>query len=182
MVRLLLIGAIVLMACSNGGDEPVATPTLVGVTVPPAPTAAAGPTPTPSLAPPTAAMPPLPTPTREPLPLPIVFPTPVPIPAIPLGTPVRWDVVYTEVFSDDFETVQPSLGPAFVVKSAGIMTGSREEVISGSRSLRGSYIATGSGDEYTPYLASLPMTLPLTPTETYQVTFDHQCVSPPNNP
>src|SRR5258708_27448911 len=36
--------------------------------------------------------------------------------------PVRWQAQYTQIYSDGFETLQPAVGPGFVLDPAGSLT------------------------------------------------------------
>ena len=90
---------------------------------------------------------------------------------------MRWEATYTEIFFDDFETLQSTVGPAFALETSGATTVVRGEVIEGSASVKGSYSGPNS---YNAYLRTSPDTLPLTPEGTYQVTFDYRILSTPD--
>ena len=71
----------------------------------------------------------------------------------------------------------PAVGPAFVLTKHGSMTGHPDEVIQGDRSLKGSYSGLSS---YHAYLRTDQSVLPLTPEETYRVTFDYRIPTTPD--
>jgi hypothetical protein len=91
--------------------------------------------------------------------------------------PVAWRAEYTQIHFDDIETLQPSIGPSFILTSAGKITDVPQEVISGAHSVKGSY--TGS-ETYTWYLGTDPDVMPLTPLHTYRITFDYRILATPD--
>jgi hypothetical protein len=91
--------------------------------------------------------------------------------------PHGWQPKYTEIHFDDVETLQPSVGQDFFLTSIGSITDEPSEVISGLHSIKGSYSGT---DKFTPYLRTDPTTLPLSPHETYQTTFDYRILVTPD--
>ena len=58
--------------------------------------------------------------------------------------PQCWQVQYTQIYSDDIETVAPTLTPAFSLGPAGSLTLNRVEVIAGHGSIEGSYSGTNT--------------------------------------
>jgi hypothetical protein len=91
--------------------------------------------------------------------------------------PVRWQAQYTQIYADNIETLQPAVRPGFVLDRAGSLTSDPAEVISGRRSIKGSYFGT---DSYTPYLHTDAVLLPLTPGRSYQVNFRYRILTTPN--
>lgn len=83
----------------------------------------------------------------------------------------------TDVYLPFIEDFLPSLGPAFILTNAGAITDSPNDVISGARSIKGSY--TGS-DTYTWYLGTDPGVMPLTPLHTHRITFDYRILATPD--
>jgi hypothetical protein len=69
------------------------------------------------------------------------------------------------------------ISPGFVLESAGSLTSIRTEVISGARSIKGSYSGTGS---YTAYLRTDPTTLPPSQNRTYSVSFAYRILATPS--
>src|SRR5215469_17131852 len=63
--------------------------------------------------------------------------------------PIRWQAQYTQIYSDNIETVAPALTPAFSLGPAGSLTSNSAEVIAGKESIKGS--SSGSAS-FTPYL------------------------------
>lgn len=68
-------------------------------------------------------------------------------------------------------------GPKFIIPEYGSITESHSEIISGLRSIRGSY--SGS-DTYNDYLQTNPASLPLIPYQEYSVTFDYRILETPD--
>ena len=64
-----------------------------------------------------------------------------------------------------------------LLETAGSITSNPAEVVSGTRSIKGSYSGTGS---FTPYLRSDPARLPLQRNQTYRVTFRYKVLSRPD--
>jgi hypothetical protein len=81
---------------------------------------------------------------------------------------VRWQAQYTQVYSDDIETIAPALTPAFSLGPAGSLTSNPAEVIAGNESIEGSYSGPASNSAF---LWTNPSLLPLTPNHSYKVTF-----------
>jgi hypothetical protein len=100
-----------------------------------------------------------------------------PAAAQPPAGPSRAVAHYTQIYSDNIETMAPSLGPAFILDMAGSLTSSATEVISGQESIKGAYFGAGS---YTPYLQTNPSVLPLSPNHPYQVTFQYKILTVPS--
>ncbi|HLK49294.1 MAG TPA: IPT/TIG domain-containing protein [Bryobacteraceae bacterium] len=94
------------------------------------------------------------------------------------GTPVRWQAQYTQIYSDDIETVAPTLGSAFSLGPAGSLTSNQGEVIAGGESIKGSYFGSASN---TAFLSTNPSVLPFTPNHSYTVTFQYKILTPPSN-
>ena len=90
--------------------------------------------------------------------------------------PVRWHAQYTEIYSDDIETIAPALGPAFSLGQAGSLTSNPPEVIAGNESIKGSYSGSASN---TLFLSTNPSVLPLTPNHTYKITFQYKILTAP---
>ncbi len=90
----------------------------------------------------------------------------------------RYEAQYTPIYSDNVETVDPALAPGFVFGPAGAFTSNPSEVISGKRSIKGSYSGTAT---FTPYLQTSPSVIPLTPNHSYQVTFQYKILTAPSN-
>jgi hypothetical protein len=99
------------------------------------------------------------------------------VPLLGQSSPVRFQAQYTQLYSDNVETPAPTVGPAFVLGAAGSITSNLSEVISESYSIKGSYFGT---DSFTPYLQSVPANLPLSPNQTYQVTFKYRILTTPS--
>src|SRR5215831_7778757 len=96
----------------------------------------------------------------------------------PPDSPTGWRASYTQIYFDDVESLQPSLGPQFALDSAGTLTGITGEVISGTRSIKGSYTGTGS---ITTFLQTNPTVLSLAPGQSYRVTFTYRILTAPDN-
>jgi hypothetical protein len=94
------------------------------------------------------------------------------------SNPHRWQAQYTQIYSDNIETVTPALGPGFILDAAGSLTSVPSEVISGSTSIKGFYSGSGS---FTPYLQTDPTIVPLSPNHPYQVTFQYKILTSPSN-
>jgi uncharacterized protein (TIGR03437 family) len=92
--------------------------------------------------------------------------------------PARWQAQYTQIYSDNIETIAPSLGPAFSLGSAGSLTSNPSAVISGKQSIEGSYSGSAS---YTPYLQTNPSVLAFTPNHSYTVTFQYKVLAAPGS-
>lgn len=92
--------------------------------------------------------------------------------------PVRWQAQYTQVYSDDIETIAPILTPAFSLGPAGSLTSNTAEVIAGSESINGSYSGAASN---TAFLQTNPAVLPLAPNHSYTLTFQYKILTPPGN-
>jgi len=71
----------------------------------------------------------------------------------------------------------PAVSSGFTLTMNGSVTDALGEVIGGQYSIKGSY--TGS-DSYNAYLQTVPSLLPLSPEESYQVTFDYLILSAPD--
>jgi hypothetical protein len=71
---------------------------------------------------------------------------------------MRWQAQYTQIYSDDFETIAPTLTPAFSLGPAGSLTSNPAEVIAGNESIKGSYSGSGSNSAF---LLTNPSVLPL---------------------
>jgi len=91
--------------------------------------------------------------------------------------PPRFQARYTPVFSDDIETLAPSIGPAFVLDSAGSITSDSAQVVAGNHSVKGEHIGGGA---YTPYLRSNSVVVPLLPNQAYQVSFKYRVLVAPD--
>jgi uncharacterized protein (TIGR03437 family) len=91
---------------------------------------------------------------------------------------VRWQAQYTQIYSDDLESIAPTPGPAFSLGPAGSLTSNPAEVIAGNESIKGSYFGSAS---YTAYLESNPTVLPLTPNHSYTITFQYKILTAPGN-
>jgi hypothetical protein len=92
--------------------------------------------------------------------------------------PVRWQAQNTQIYSDDIETIAPTLGPAFSLGPAGSLTSNSDEVISGTESVKGSYLGLASN---TAFLSTNPSVLPLAPNHSYKVTFQYKILTAPGN-
>jgi hypothetical protein len=88
----------------------------------------------------------------------------------------RWTVTYTEVFSEDFETVGPALRDGFVLTEYGALSDQPEDVIAGTRSIKGTY---NGSDKYSAYFRTDPAALLFVPNHTYRVTFDYRILTTP---
>jgi hypothetical protein len=94
-------------------------------------------------------------------------------------SPSRWQAQYTQIYFDNVETIAPVLGPGFVLDTAGSLTSNPSEVVSGtSASIKGSYSGTGP---YAQFLQTLPSIIPFSPGHSYQVTFQYNILTAPNN-
>ena len=98
----------------------------------------------------------------------------VPLRAQSSGPPVRFQAQYTKIYSDDMETVAPVAGQGFVLDAPGSFTTLASEVISGQRSIKGSYSGAGSHTTF------MHTTISLAPNHTYRVTFPYRIVTTPN--
>src|SRR5215469_8452539 len=90
--------------------------------------------------------------------------------------PIRWQAQYTQIYSDDIETIAPTLTPAFSLGAAGSLTSNSAEVIAGNESIKGSYSGSAS---FTPYLQTKQSALPLNPNHQYTVTFQYKILTAP---
>jgi hypothetical protein len=89
------------------------------------------------------------------------------------AAPVRWQASYTPIYTDNVETLQPMLGPAFALGPSGKITTNPSEVISGAAaSIKGS----GTGV----ILTTRASVLQLTPLQTYQATFRYRILVAPS--
>jgi hypothetical protein len=70
-----------------------------------------------------------------------------------------------------------TLGPAFVLETAGSLTSDPAEVIDGKQSIKGSYSGTAS---FTPYLRTDATRLLLAPGRTYRATFRYKILVTPD--
>ena len=95
----------------------------------------------------------------------------------PGSLPTRYQAQYTRIYFDDIESLAPTLGAGFVLDTAGTLTSDPSEVISGSYSIKGSYVGSSS---YTSYLHTDPAIIPLTPNHAYRVTFSYRILVTPN--
>jgi uncharacterized protein (TIGR03437 family) len=93
--------------------------------------------------------------------------------------PARSQAQYTQIYSDDIETISPTLSPAFSLGSAGSLTSNRAEVVSGNESIKGSYSGSGSS---TPFLVTNPSVLRLAPNHSYSISFQYKILAAPNKP
>lgn len=93
------------------------------------------------------------------------------------GQPVRYQAQYTRLYFDDVERIGPSVGPGFTLDSAGAITSSSSEVLSGNHSIKGAYSGSGS---HTPYLRTLPTKIPLSAGQTYEVSFRYRILVTPD--
>src|SRR5690348_11339942 len=57
---------------------------------------------------------------------------------------VRWNAQYTQIFSDNIETIAPVLRPVFSLGPAGSLTSNPAEVIAGNESIKGLYSGSAS--------------------------------------
>jgi hypothetical protein len=94
-----------------------------------------------------------------------------------LDSPVGWRASYTQIYSDDVESLQPTVGPQFLLGSAGALTSAAGEVISGTRSIKGNNAGAGS---FTPYLRTNPAALSFTPSQMYRVTLKYKILVAPD--
>ncbi len=92
--------------------------------------------------------------------------------------PVRWQAQYTQIYSDDIESIAPVLGPAFSLGPAGSLTSTPSEVIAGNESIKGSYFGSASN---TLFLSTNPSFLPLAPNHSYTLTFHYKILTAPGN-
>jgi uncharacterized protein (TIGR03437 family) len=92
--------------------------------------------------------------------------------------PVRWQAQYSQIYSDNIETVGPALGPAFILGSTGSLTSNPSEVIAGRASIKGA--SSGSGD-FTPFLRNDPTAAPLLPSHTYELSFRYKILTAPSD-
>lgn len=95
----------------------------------------------------------------------------------PASQPTRYQAQYTSIYFDDIESLAPTLGPGFVLDTAGTITSDPSEVISGKQSIKGAYFGSGT---YTSYLHTDPALIPLTPNHAYRVTFLYRILVTPN--
>ena len=95
----------------------------------------------------------------------------------PGSQPARWNAQYTEIYSDDIETIAPTLTPAFSLGPAGSLTSNPAEVIAGHESIKGSYFGSAT---FTSFLSTNPSVLPLTPNHTYRITFQYKILTAPS--
>jgi hypothetical protein len=93
------------------------------------------------------------------------------------STPTGWRASYKQIYFDDVETMQPVVGPSFLLADVGTITSAPGEVISGAHSIKGSYSGTKS---YMPYLRTNSNTFHLNPSQSYQVTFKYRILSVPD--
>ena len=104
---------------------------------------------------------------------PTAVPTPTPVPAPPLTpTPTAQPVPAT--FKRDEDLGTPILRSEFELLDIGSMTNHPDEVIDGRYSVKGRVSQFGS---YRPYLRTSRANLPLTASQTYQVTFDYKILT-----
>jgi hypothetical protein len=75
-----------------------------------------------------------------------------------------------------FKTIY-QLNPGFLINSTGSLVTANNEVISGKKSIKGSYAGK---DTYTAYLQSDSTALHLNPNTTYQVTFNYKILTTPS--
>lgn len=88
---------------------------------------------------------------------------------------VRWQAGYTSIYSDDIETIGPSLGSVFTLGSPGSLTTVPSEVVSGRGSIRG--VNAGS----LPFLTTNSSVLPLLRNHPYSVRFDYKILTASSN-
>jgi hypothetical protein len=93
------------------------------------------------------------------------------------STPTGWRASYKQIYFDDVETMQPVVGPSFLLADVGSITSAPGEVISGAHSIKGSYSGTVP---HMPYLLTNPDTFHLNPSQSYQVTFKYRILVTPN--
>ena len=93
----------------------------------------------------------------------------------PSTQPVRWNAEYTQIYSDNIDTIAPMLGPAFSLGPAGSLTSNPAAVIAGTESIEGS--GTGSN---APFLQTNSSVLPLASNHSYTVTFQYKIITPPS--
>jgi uncharacterized protein (TIGR03437 family) len=98
----------------------------------------------------------------------------MPLRAQSSGPPVRFQAQYTKIYSDDVETVSPVAGQGFVLDAPGSFTTLTSEVISGQRSIKGSYSGAGSHTTF------MHTTIALAPNHAYRVTFPNRIVTTPD--
>jgi hypothetical protein len=95
----------------------------------------------------------------------------------PSTQPVRWNARYTEIYSDNIDTIAPELGPAFSLGPAGSLASNPAAVIAGNESIEGSYFGSASNAAF---LWTNPSVLPLTPNHTYKATFQYKILTAPS--
>ncbi|MBZ5676418.1 MAG: hypothetical protein LAP61_19425 [Acidobacteriia bacterium] len=93
------------------------------------------------------------------------------------NAPSRWQAQYTQIYSDDIETIAPALTPALSLGPAGALTSNPAEVIAGNESIKGSYSGSGSS---LPFLQTNSSVLPLAPNHTYTVKFQYKILTAPS--
>ena len=94
------------------------------------------------------------------------------------GSPsVHYRAQYTEIYSDNVETVAPTLGSAFVLGSIGSLTSAPSEVISGKVSVKGTYTSGSS----LPFLQTNSSVLPLAGNHSYTVRFQYKILTAPTS-
>lgn len=71
----------------------------------------------------------------------------------------------------------PILGPGWVLENFGVTTSAAGEIVAGQGSIKGAYFGAAS---YLPFLRTDPATVPLTPGQTYRVTFRYKILSTPD--
>src|SRR5687767_13580605 len=74
-------------------------------------------------------------------------------------------------------TLRAASTGGLLLETIGSITSDRAEVVSGTRSIKGSYSGTNS---YTPCLRSDPARLPLQRNQTYRATFRYRILTTPN--
>ena len=92
--------------------------------------------------------------------------------------PVRWQAQYSQIYSDDIETIAPVMAPAFSLGPAGSLTSSPAEVIAGKESIKGAYSGSESN---TTFLVTNPSVLPLAANHSYTLMFSYKVLASPGN-
>ncbi len=87
---------------------------------------------------------------------------------------VAWRIAATLAAVTDLRAASTG---GLLLETAGSITSNQAEVVSGPRSIKGSYSGTNS---YTPYLRSDPSRLPLQRNQTYRATFRYKILSTPD--
>ncbi len=92
-----------------------------------------------------------------------------------ISQPVRWQAQYTQIYSDDIETIAPALGSAFLLVPPASITSTPSEVISGSRSIK-----LACSDSATASLQTNSSALPLAPGHSYTLKFQYKILTAPS--